>query len=1483
MVAKIVRIFAIVILSIIVLNVILFAVFSIPAVQKRAANIALDKFRPKFGTKVELESIRIRLFNTVELGGIYVEDKQQDTLFYAGKIAVRVHALDLLKNRVTVHRAAIEDFTANVHRDSPDDPFNFQFIIDAFAKKKDTTVVKKEKKPWRITANEVILKKGNLSYHILSIPETPGQFNVGHITVRDFDFKAKADFVSMEQMQAQVKHLSFYEANAGLHLKELKAKVKGVDSLIIGDGLSVALNGSRIQVPKAEFNRGSKAFTVKAKSKLVDPADINVFVPRFAHLQKPITFDVDAKGALPKVEVNSLDFRYGNDTELHFSGWISDFKDLQNGELHANLHDFFITQEDLQSLIRIGPPEFISPDPLIAMGKLGMQMRADGRFGQFSYRGKMTTEQGDISLNGTGQITNQFKKMVFAGPVRANRIQVGKILGGTNPIGATSINTNVRLAIVRDAGITVEAEGLVESTSFKDYPYNDIHFDGVFTGNNVVADIRSESERNKFDIFGDITFGDEMKFKLKGDVERFDLNPFVQVEKWKDPYIKINIDGDLAGASIDDLAGNVVIDNISIADSNFFYNPGAIYLRASVDEAEGKKIEFLSSFFEGSITGDYYFSTIGAELMRALHPHLPSLIVQKEDQAQQQQLDHGKNNFKFDIQLQNTEDLSYALSLPFYNVEPATLSGYVDMASDEPLKIDARLPRVMVGSNDIRETKLHLKDNASSLGIDVTSYLVQDNGYINLQLNSKAALDSLSNRITFNMKQNNSNSDGNMLINLGLYRDDEDQLGANIRIPPARINFNNKKIDFNDAFVAYRPEHISISNFGIKEQDMLLLGIDGVASKNKEDSIRIYFNNTELANILNAFDVTDFNGSINGDIHLRQALENPMIRTDQLRVENITVHGDTIGTLRINGDWDNALSGLRMNAWLEDADKRSFEIKGFIPTGDNSPYPMDVNLNIDDFKLTAISPLTASIFSELDGRLNSQIHVSGSLSEPVTQGWLAINDGMMKVAFTNVTYHVTDTIEISRSNVGTRDFVIRDQNNHTATLNVSVSHSNFGRMIYKAGIKLDDFMLLNNANRTDQMAYGNLNLSGELNITGSPAGIFGNGNLSNSGRSNVTVVIPQTASAAEYKGIVYVSSKQAEPDSLAFLKKNNDSENSTENVSAQGIPIVMALTVNVNPQLKAKVLLDPTTGNALELNGGGELNVNFNSRNTPSVLLYGDYVINSGKFHYNLQNLKTIEFNIRDGSRLTMEGNPLNTQFNVTAYRPVKADLAALSPTFKNELSNTRVPVDALLKIKGNLESMDLEFDVELPENTGDVQQRVKSFMPNEESRILQVVYLVSTGGFMPTEGSANTGMGSSMMTNFAAGALSKGLDALFAGALKDNWSVSTNLESVDGTFENVRMGVDVSTRLMDNRLRISTNLSYGDNSMNTRQQPFMGEFDVEYDLNTWLMLRAFSRANEQFYSRAPTKQGVGLMITREAKRLRDLFNLRFVGRKEDE
>lgn len=1476
---KAVKILVIVLVIIILLNIVLFITFSIPRVQKYAADTAIEKLKPKLGTEVSLDGIRIKLFNKVELKGLYVEDQQQDTLLFVEKLGVRLNFTDLFRNKISFDKVEMQNFVADVKRADIDAPFNFQFIIDAFAPT-DTTKVKEEKPPWLIRADDLVLKNGWLRYNIVSEPETPGQFNTNHLDVRDFNLQAKMHFLSVQDMRADIKSMRLWE-HSGLKINDFNAKVNGKSTQLTSNRVFVSVNNTDLLISNARFDTDSKLFSVEVKSETIDPKDATIFVPGFAHLDKPFSLQANLEGQLPEVVVKSLTALYGTNTRIDFSGLISDYSEFDRSEINIDIQNVSTSQQDLESLIRVAAPDYRSPEQLVALGNLNLQMSVRGKLYDFTYQGIAKSEQGDVTLSGKGKADKQFNYLSLEGPVKATNIQVAKIIGESAGLDDATIMADVDFSLRKDEDVTVIADGHINSVLYKGFEYKDLFFDGVYSGSTIVAKVKTESDLNKLDLFADLDFGSEKKIEVKGTVDKLDLRPFVQNKGWEMPSLTVRINGDLSGSTFDDMVGFLVLDSTSLSDVNFIYNPGPIYLQALTDAGKGKKIQIYSSILEGDITGNYYFTTIGKELMYALHPHLPSVI--KEPQRERDEF--WKNNFNFNFLIKNTEDISYALSLPFYNVEPATISGGVNMVKGEGLLLNAHVPRLMFGNNDIRETRIKL-NSGQLLGIslDANTYLVQDNGHINARLNTAVASDSITNRLAFDIQNKVAKSTGTLLISMGFMRDMQDQLNSYITLHPSKALFNGKNIYFDGSIISHRKDRIEINKFGVREENMLLLGIDGVASTNSEDNVRIYFNNTELESILAAFNLQNYKGSLNGDIYIHQALQQPIIQTEDLRIENIAVYNDTIGTLRIEGDWDNTNKGLALEAYLANGKGRTLEVNGFLPTAEDSPKTMDVNLRINDFALNTIQPLTTGVFSELKGSLNSNIHISGKMSEPVMQGWLGIDQGLMKVAYTNVTYHVSDTIKVESSRIGADDLLIRDQNGNLATISLALSHTNFGRMVYSANLRMDDFMVLNNQDRTDLMVYGLLNLTGNMTVTGSSAGIFGDAYFTNVRQSKVTVITPQIAQAEEYSGIIYINTPQKE-DSLSFLRKRSETNDLRQinTPTSSGIPINIRGLVDLNPMLNVGVLLNPTTGNAIDVTGNGEITVIYNTKATPIVRVIGDYVIDEGKFHYNLQSLP-IDFNIKKGSTLTMIGDPLNTQFNIIAYNRVNADLGTLDPSFKVELSNTRVPVDAMLEIRGNLEAMDLSYNIDLPESSNDIRQRVNSYISTEEARIRQFASLVTFRKFYSSEGITNLNIsGTEMVASLTTGLLTSGLDALFARALNDNWSVNTTLESQDGTFENTRMGLDVTRRLLGDRLRITGNFSYGDNTMLATNQEFMTEFEAMWDINNWLMLRAYNRANDRFYRRAPYTQGVGVVVTKEGQTLYDLFRFK-LGRtgKED-
>lgn len=1478
---KIAKILAITVAVIILLNVILFVVFSIPSVQKYAANFVLDKLEPKLKTEVHIDKVRIKFFNTVELGGLYVEDQTKDTLLYADKLAARVNVWNLLDNHLSVGSVRLEDFTAKVHQQKADAPFNFQFIIDAFASA-DTTK-KESASPLQISINNIGLKNGNLHYNVLSEPETPGQFNVSHLSVKNFNLNADIPSLDMKNLSAKIDKLSFDEQNSGIHLEELNAKVRSKENTFFADGLKLKFNNSALKVAEAQYDTESKAFVLRAKSESVAPQDISIFTKQFSHLNKPFALDADVEGELPSLQINKLVAKYGDKTSVDIKGSLSDYSKLESADVDLKINKLKTPVEDLKALIGIAMPDFELPEQVTALKNLDLTLQAKGKLKNFDVKTTLKTDPGNISFDGKGSIVSNFENIDIKGKLATDNLHLAQVLGSEMGLDNLSLNTQVGLHIAKNQPLAVTAENSNISVNYKGFHYSDLHFSGEYSGSNVKGHIVSNSPENKLDLTADIDFGNQMKFDVKGTIDKLMLSPLISVEKWKNPQLTARIDASVAGSSIDDLVGTVMIDSTSLSDEKFIYNPGIIYLQALAPDSIGeKKIRLFSSVLEGEITGNYHFSTIGNDLMTALHQHLPSLIEDPEKplkKSKAQKEEKKINQFQVNLTLKNTEDLSYALSLPFVNVEPASINALINTAGVQPFFVNAHIPRLMLGQNDIRESLIDFIVNSQSgVSVVANTYLAQDDGHINAWLKTNALNDSVTNILSLVMDNNIGVADGALDVSMGFSRDELKNLVSNISINPTEMLFNDKKLKINPSTVVYEKDRIVVNNFEIRESGMLLLGVDGVASKNREDAIRAFFNNTELESILGAFNITGFKGFINGAVLVNQALADPIVQTDNFRIEDIKTDKYTIGTLVVEGDWDANKNGLSLLANLKNKGQNYLNIEGFVPTDDKNP--MDVQLKMKQLPLAWVQPFAESAFRELSGTINSNINISGQTNAPITKGWIGIDDGVMTVAMTNATYRISDTINISPDKIGFERLVIKDENDHEAHLNFSLKHSNFNGMSYNATLQMNDFLLLNNENQTDQIAYGTLKLSGDININGSNAGIFGSANLRNVSRSNVMIELPQTAQAAEYSGVIYINTPQEE-DPLPFLRKKENANSQTSTQLKSSMPINIQATINLNPMLNAGVVINPTTGDALQINGTGLIRAVVDSRSNPMVRLYGDYVAEEGKYHYNFKGLKTIDFNLREGSTVTLVGDPLNTQFNIVAYNQVNADLATLSEGFTTLLPNTRTQVNATLDIQGSLEQMNLKYGLELPEASDVVRQRFNSLVSTDEEKFRQFGLLVAVGSFFPADDSAMPTPGGNAFTSFAASKISQGLDAILAGALNKNWSVNTNIDSKDGTLESTRMGVDLSTRLLNDRLRITTNLSYGDKSTLASQQEFLGEFELEYDINNWLMIRGYSRPNERFSKRAPTTQGVGIVVTKDALRFKDLFKFSF--RKKEE
>jgi len=152
-----------------ILVIALIFLLRLPAVQIFVARQAEDAVQSNFGININLERVMVHFPLSLEIREIFIEDAEGDTLLYSGKIRADVNMIALLRKRVEVRRFSIEDLKANITRSYPDEEFNYEFILRAFAADLDEGVIDpehsgNETKPWAIEPDVFLVNIAEVNY-----------------------------------------------------------------------------------------------------------------------------------------------------------------------------------------------------------------------------------------------------------------------------------------------------------------------------------------------------------------------------------------------------------------------------------------------------------------------------------------------------------------------------------------------------------------------------------------------------------------------------------------------------------------------------------------------------------------------------------------------------------------------------------------------------------------------------------------------------------------------------------------------------------------------------------------------------------------------------------------------------------------------------------------------------------------------------------------------------------------------------------------------------------------------------------------------------------------------------------------------------------------------------------------------------------------------------------------------------------------------
>lgn len=1456
----------------------LYVLLSVDGVQNRVRSIAATELSRLLGADVGIEQVRIHPFNRLSVRGMSL-CLDGDTLASVGHVSAGFELYHFLHTgELVIDYALVDAANLRVTRTEPGAPLNVQPILDHLKSDKP-----REDKPFELKINTVILRRGALSYDVLSEPEPePARFDANHILVHDLAVNAYIPQLSNDVYHIELDHLSFSE-RSGLELNRMKAETEISQRGIRVEGLGIDLNDSHLSFEPiilpyngfddiaAALHREKVSIRTSADCRL-NLADASPFVPILSETDLKLLFGLRAHGNLDAVQVERLTLRDADGGKLAVNLSASAQNLTQRDSLEYDLSNCSMVFDGRELSEHLAP--FAPAATLATLNRIpvtGLNLKASGTLQNGELTLKSDGEAGALAV--TGDYRTTAEGMRLSGLIDLNNFNAGLITA--NPqLGLASAEASGWVVLkhgVRRADAKID----IERFDFRSYPFSNVSATAKMTSTKQ-AEINLTVDDPALALLAYFFYdarGEVPSIGTTASLAYADLNALGLDKKRAGYHFGAKLTAELQGQGVDDLSGEVNVFDVSWLDDNHHgvRLPKLRITANPIDNEPGITLE--SALVNGSLKGRYTLSALPSTLTALAADYMPALFGDKKPELPADKV----NDFTFNFTLSPSDEISRFFELPVAVVYDTEISGEVNStARRASLSVEA--PYLRQGNKIIENTNVYVRLDAADEKsmIYATTQFPTKKGDMAVSTLINAMNNRIDTRIDWMIDRLipiNGSFDFSTEI-LGLTYGPSSTglpLEARVNFNPGTINFGDETWAIQSSAIQLGPECIDVSNFGL-DAGTQSINIDGRISRESTDSLAIALHHVALLPIFETLEIDKamISGRATGTFTARDLLGGaPVLECPRLRVDGIGYNRCTIGDADIYAAWMNDKKSFFLDADIVGPENKHSHIVGDI-------YPMDEALDIDfsasEVPVGFLRPFMEAFTSDISGFASGHCRLFGTFKEIDLEGDVYADNVKIKIDFTNTYYIATDSVHIRPGEIKLDNITIRDIEGHTAKLNGEVGHTFFKAPTFRFDItEAHNFLSFNGTPKENPDWYGKIYGNGGASVSGEPGVVNINVNMTTAPGSSFTFELSDRLDAEDYSFITF---RDATPDSLKIPDKALDDVPEIVRALQQGLQQAeedapsaynMDIRVGITKDARMTLVMDPTAGDEIKATGEGNLRMTYHSVDN-DLAMWGSYTVDEGSYRFTLQDIIIKDFIIKQGSEIKFDGDPYGVKTSLEAYYATNANLSDLDKSFlqDKDLNRTNVPVHALMKVTGDVREPEIKFDLEFPTLNQDTYRKVRSIVSTEDMMNRQIIYLLALNRFYTPDYMESTTKGSELFS-VASSTISSQLSSML-GKLSDNWSVAPNLRSDRGDFSDVEVDVTLSSRLLNNRLLFNGNFGYRDKSLNTNQ--FIGDFDIEYLLNkrgTW-RLKAYNRYNDRnYYLRsAQTTQGVGIIFRRD-------------------
>ena len=1470
-------------------------------VETAAVRLVTAELSRALGTHAKVGAVEYRFPARLRLRDVLIEDQQRDTLAYVGEAYAHFRPLALSRNEISFSHVRLSDVVAKAYR-LPDSTYNYAFLVEAF--RGDTT--KQDTVPFRslLSVRDIRLDNIRLEYDDYRLMLPHARMDLNRFSEQELD----AQISELAATVSNSLNANSLNSNPVFEVSDLKAHLIFNDTVLALPTLSARLPRSEVDLSGVEvrFPAGDTLYLSRSAHEIsfaldfhqaeVVLADLALFLPAFANLDRPIGLQGHLGGTLDSLAFREVEVRYNNEVLLSGDVAAAGLPDLTNPYLRANLTEMRTNAAQLQDFLsRLNNRPVQLPQAIHRLGQIRYRGLAEGRLHDLQLHGAFSTALGSISTDGSFRSDSLFEHMEYDASVVGRKFRLGRMIGH-EPLH--SLTLDVRSVGRIDTGVVRgDIDAHIRNLTYSNYTYNDIHLKGRYDPKRYQGRCSINDPRLTAAFDGVVSMQDvhpEINFNLR--CRNGEFGPL---------RTSFAMAVDLDGVDLDRMSGYMVLDSLFLATQRDSLLMRQMTLLVSADAPSGstsnpKSITLRSDYLNATVEGSFRYADLAPAAQAMMHYYLPTAINSPSKPWQ-------PVSFTFHLDGQRLRDIQRLYDAPFTLSDHPTMRAEADIRPDKEPSFNMRFtaPGIRAGGTPVHDLTLDMKTLRESLGLSVSAEAMQmqtvlstlafrDTVVTHLTLRSESHMDellpegwrnlsprelqrALSPDLTFHERQRallaaqrsgDYGGDIRAVTHFSRYNRapliDVHFLPSTLVLRDSLYTIGESRLTYAAADTSLQVEHFLFEGGG---QHIMA---HGLASRRAKDTLSVDLQRLDASYVVPFIlpvQTIMFNGLLTGKAKIASVFAHPNIDT-KIHIDSMGLNNCYFGDAEVDL---NIYDSLAFHADVYRPTRKVVNLNGKALFDGSERWELD--MDADSVPLAFINHWTSSVLRDLDGNATGKVVVGGYKGMTYVLLRAAAQNASLTLPWTGARYTIPeDTIVMDTTSILFPHVRLHDREGNLVEIDGGIYHDQFKDFNLDLHVDAHKALVFDSEEK-GQMLQGHVYANGHVDVTGPDNNLVVAADAVTTKNSRFRLSVDNVSSAYESNFIHFVSAI----DSLALLAKSGEVEEhdldnidvpdagpeQTEEKNLRAGRCLIKLNLEVNPQLQFQLVLGERNGDRIVARGSGALQLAYDTE-TGDVRLLGTYDIEQGTLSYTIANVIRKEFVVGEGSTIVFSGDPANPQLDVTAKYRVTANLRDLFGDDADQLATSRsnIPVLTCLHLTGPLSNPILSFSLEFPLSDQSIQAQVKQIINTDEMLMRQVIYLLVFGRFftpdyMSMSQSATTlnstySLLSSTITSQINSWLSKLTDVVTLGvAIRSDGQGANESSEYEAQFQ---------IRPVD-RLVINGNVGYRYNDVSN--QPFFGDLDVEVLLTEdgqW-RLKGYTHTVDKYSLRqASTIQGIGFM-----------------------